>query len=166
MTERITVEIVYAEPERYWRQTMQLTQGATVQDALDAIDRSLFPSDMAVDSARIAVFGSVAKPENALYENDRIELLRPLSRDPKDTRRLRAAANLSPEPVSNWALSFSEDALAIGGAVLTALLPVVVLFVVVVFLLLFFWIMPKVFRRLRRVTLWFRSFISNPQPAG
>ncbi len=79
---------------------------------------------------------------------------------------LRAAANLSPEPVSNWALSFSEDALAIGGAVLTALLPVVVLFVVVVFLLLFFWIMPKVFRRLRRVTLWFRSFISNPQPAG
>ena len=79
---------------------------------------------------------------------------------------LRAAANLSPEPVSNWALSFSEDALAIGGAVLTALLPVVILGVVAVFLLLFFWIMPKVFRRLRRVTRWFRSFISSPQPAG
>ena len=79
---------------------------------------------------------------------------------------LRAAANLSPEPVSNWALSFSEDALAIGGAVLTALLPVVILGVVAVFLLLFFWIMPKVFRRLRRVARWFRSFISSPQPAG
>lgn len=93
MTERITVEIVYAEPDRYWRQQMRLTEGATVQTALEAIDRSLFPADMAVDAARLAVFGRTVKPDHVLYENDRIELLRPLTRDPKDTRRLRADAN-------------------------------------------------------------------------
>ena len=93
MTECITVEIVYAEPERYWRQQLQLTEGATVRQALDAIDRSMFPMDMAVDAARLAVFGSAVKADYVLYENDRIELLRPLIRDPKDTRRLLAAAN-------------------------------------------------------------------------
>ena len=93
MTERITVEIVYAEPDRYWRQQMLLTEGATVQIALEAIDRNLFPPGMAVDASRLAVFGRTVKPDHVLYENDRVELLRPLTRDPKDTRRLRAAAN-------------------------------------------------------------------------
>lgn len=98
MTERISVDIVYAELDRYWCQQLQLPAGSAVQDALDAIDRSLFPPDMTVDAARLAVFGRTTKPENALYENDRIELLRPLTRDPKDTRRLRAAANPLKKP--------------------------------------------------------------------
>ena len=98
MTERITVEIVYAESDRYWCQQLQLPAGSVLQDALDAIDRSRFPAHMAVDVARLAVFGRAAKPETALYENDRIELLRPLTREPKDTRRLRAAANPLKKP--------------------------------------------------------------------
>lgn len=74
---------------------------------------------------------------------------------------LRAAANLSPEPVSNWALSFTEDALAIGGVLLTALLPAVTLVVVIIFLLLFVWVAPKILRRARRIWRWFRSFTTN-----
>jgi hypothetical protein len=75
---------------------------------------------------------------------------------------LRAAANLSPEPVSNWALSFTEDALAIGGSFLTAFLPIVILVVVIISLLIFAWIAPKVYRRVKRIKNWFRSFISSP----
>ena len=78
---------------------------------------------------------------------------------------LRAAANLSPEPISNWALSFAEDGLAIGGAVLTAFLPVVILVIVVVFMVVFIWLAPKVFRRMRRMFRWFRSFIGSPAAA-
>jgi hypothetical protein len=78
---------------------------------------------------------------------------------------LRAAANLSPEPVSNWALSFTEDALAIGGTFLTAFLPIVILVVVVVFLFIFAWLAPKVYRRVRRIKNWFRSFVSSPAAA-
>jgi hypothetical protein len=78
---------------------------------------------------------------------------------------LRAAANLSPEPVSNWTLSLAEDVLAVGGAVLTALLPLVILVVVGLFLIVFLWLAPKVFRRFRRVWRWFRSFVA-PEPAS
>lgn len=98
MTETITVEIVYAEPERYWRQVVRLGKNDSVQDALAKLDRGLFPPDMAVHAGRLAVYGRVAKPDTVLFENDRIELLRPLLRDPKDTRRLRAAANPLKKP--------------------------------------------------------------------
>jgi putative ubiquitin-RnfH superfamily antitoxin RatB of RatAB toxin-antitoxin module len=93
MTDFIDVEIVYATPERYWRQALQLGPGATVKDALEALDRDLFPADMELAIDRVAIYGHTAKPDKRLHAHDRIELLRPLIRDPKDTRRLRAAAN-------------------------------------------------------------------------
>ena len=98
MTETITVEIVYAEAQRYWRQVLLLGKNATVQDALDALDRGLFPTEMALHAERLAIYGRAAKPSMVLHDNDRIELLRPLQRDPKDTRRLRAAANPLKKP--------------------------------------------------------------------
>src|SRR5215210_1735671 len=64
---------------------------------------------------------------------------------------VRAAANVSPEPVTNWVLSFVEDAVAVGAVVLSVLHPVVILFVVAAFLVLFAWLLPKVLRRLRRM---------------
>ena len=50
----------------------------------------------------------------------------------------RIAANLSPEPVSNWILSLAEDAIAIA-------------VVLVVFLIFFFWAFPKIYRSIRRL---------------
>jgi hypothetical protein len=93
MTDALEVELVYAEPDRYWRQTLRLPLGATVADALALWDAAQFPPHCRPDAGALAVFGQKAKPSDALHANDRIELLRPLTRDPKDTRRLRAAAN-------------------------------------------------------------------------
>jgi hypothetical protein len=78
---------------------------------------------------------------------------------------VRAGANLSPEPVSNWGLSLLEDAIAIGAAVLAILSPVVILAVIAVFLLIFAWIVPKVFRRLRRMINIVRAFFGGRKPA-
>src|SRR3712207_5202464 len=64
---------------------------------------------------------------------------------------VRAAANVSPEPVTNWALSVVEDVIAVGAVVLAVLHPLVILIVVALFLLVFAWLVPKVFRRLRRM---------------
>jgi hypothetical protein len=64
---------------------------------------------------------------------------------------VRAAANMSPEPVSNWILSFVEDVIAVCAVVLSVLHPVVILVVIVVFLVVFAWVLPKVLRRLRRM---------------
>lgn len=97
MTDLITVEMVYAEPERYWRQTVQLAAGASVADALALYDAAQFPAHCQPNHEALAVFGHKAKAGDLLHDLDRIELLRPLIRDPKDTRRMRAAANPIPK---------------------------------------------------------------------
>ncbi len=61
----------------------------------------------------------------------------------------RLAANTSPEPFSNMALSLFEDVIAFGSTVLMAFHPVVILLVVMIFLLLAIWFVPKIFRALR-----------------
>lgn len=64
---------------------------------------------------------------------------------------VRIAANLSPEPVSNWVLSLIEDAVAIGGALLAVFAPVVIAVVLITFVLFFLWFFPKIFRAIRRL---------------
>ncbi len=64
---------------------------------------------------------------------------------------LRVGANLSPEPVSNWVLSLSEDAIAFVGIFLAVFAPIVIASILVIFALGFIWFFPKVFRRLRRM---------------
>jgi hypothetical protein len=62
----------------------------------------------------------------------------------------RIGANLSPEPVSNVALSFIEDVLVVGGSFLVASHPVVMIAVVAVFLGAAAWLFPKILRAVRR----------------
>ncbi len=64
---------------------------------------------------------------------------------------VRAGANLSPEPVSNWVLSIVEDIIAFVGAALAVLAPILIAIVLVIFVVFFLWFAPKVFRALRRM---------------
>ena len=64
---------------------------------------------------------------------------------------LRAGANLSPEPVSNWTLSIVEDIIAFAGTILAVVAPVLIAIVLGVFLIFFFWFFPKVFRAVTRL---------------
>lgn len=70
---------------------------------------------------------------------------------------LRAGANLSPEPVSNWVLSIIEDILAIVGTILAVIAPVFIAVVLVVFLIFFVWFAPKVFRAVRKLISGIRA---------
>jgi hypothetical protein len=63
----------------------------------------------------------------------------------------RAAANASPEPFSNWALSLAEDVVAVAGAVLAVVSPWVILSVILIFVVVAAWLLPKIVRRLRRM---------------
>ena len=64
---------------------------------------------------------------------------------------LRAGANLSPEPVSNWVLSVVEDIIAFVGTVLSVFAPVIIAIILVIFVIFFLWFFPKVVRALRRM---------------
>ncbi|MGI8655924.1 MAG: DUF4126 domain-containing protein [Pyrinomonadaceae bacterium] len=74
---------------------------------------------------------------------------------------VRAAANTSPEPFTNWTLSLVEDAFAIGATALAVLHPIGILVVILIFLLVLAWILPKVVRRIRRMTAAARAFFSG-----
>jgi hypothetical protein len=63
----------------------------------------------------------------------------------------RLAANVSPEPVSNWVLSVVEDVIAIAGSVIAVVAPAVIFVVLVLFVVLFLWFFPKVYRAVRRL---------------
>ena len=63
----------------------------------------------------------------------------------------RVAANLSPEPVSNWVLSIVEDVIAFIGTLLAVFAPVLITIVLVVFVIFFFWAFPKIVRALKKV---------------
>jgi hypothetical protein len=64
---------------------------------------------------------------------------------------VRVGANLSPEPVSNWVLSFIEDIIAFVGTLLAVFAPVLIAIVLAIFVVLFLWFFPKVFRAIRKL---------------
>ncbi|NKB21651.1 MAG: DUF4126 family protein [Alphaproteobacteria bacterium] len=65
---------------------------------------------------------------------------------------MRILINTSPEPFSNWTASVVEDGLVIGGVTLVALNPTVFLILLAIFVALSIWLMPKIFRGIKR--LW------------
>jgi hypothetical protein len=63
----------------------------------------------------------------------------------------RAALNTSPEPVTNWAASFTEDAMVIGGIWLALFHPLVFIILLVMFLGFAAWALPKLWRFAKRL---------------
>jgi uncharacterized protein len=85
----MTVEVIYALPQRQERVSLQLPPGST---ALDAVRASgllrLVPQG---ELGRVGVWGRLVTPETQLRDGDRVEIYRPLLADPKEIRRKRAA---------------------------------------------------------------------------
>lgn len=70
----------------------------------------------------------------------------------------RALINTSPEPFSNWAASFSEDAVSLGALWLALKFPLLFLGLLLLFALVALWLLPKLWRGLKRVAaLIFRA---------
>jgi putative ubiquitin-RnfH superfamily antitoxin RatB of RatAB toxin-antitoxin module len=93
--ERIHVEVVYAEPGRQFLRLVELGEGAT---AADAIEASGIEREAGIDATTMAI-GIWSKPARAamlLREGDRVEIYRPLKADPKESRRRRAARAKEP----------------------------------------------------------------------
>jgi hypothetical protein len=84
MAGRIHVELIRAWPRRHASRTLALDAGATAADALTAAGWDM------EDCVGLAVFGERVAADQVLVDGDRLELLRPLTIDPKDARRRRA----------------------------------------------------------------------------
>jgi hypothetical protein len=74
----------------------------------------------------------------------------------------RALINTSPEPFSNWTASFSEDALSIGAVWMALVFPLLMLVFLIIFFVLAIWLLPKIWRGLKRVVASIRQLLGHP----
>ncbi|WP_199102781.1 RnfH family protein [Aquitalea sp. ASV11] len=92
MTERFTVEVACALPQRQSIVSLEVAAGCT---AIEAVQQSgILAQFSMVDSnnLKLGIFSKAIKPETVLRAGDRVEIYRPLQADPKAVRRQRAEA--------------------------------------------------------------------------
>ncbi|MGB1580711.1 MAG: DUF4126 domain-containing protein [Nevskiales bacterium] len=73
----------------------------------------------------------------------------------------RVLINTSPEPVTNWTASISEDIVVIGGLWTALNHPLIFIGLLLVFILLMIWLLPKLWRGIKKVFAAIRNFLSG-----
>lgn len=89
---QISVEVVYATPERQEIMSAVLEDGATAYDAVVASGITQVFPEIDLEAMDLGIYGKVIKlPKiHALRDGDRVEIYRPLKIDPKQARINRA----------------------------------------------------------------------------
>ncbi len=82
------VEVVYALAQVQERSPLDLAEGSTVREAIEA--SGLLQRLPQLELSRVGVWGRLVGPDTILRDRDRVEIYRPLTADPKDVRRRRA----------------------------------------------------------------------------
>lgn len=79
----------------------------------------------------------------------------------------RILINTSPEPVTNWTASISEDIAVVGGLWLAFNHPILFLILLIAFLLVALWAIPKLWRLIKqlfkRIRCWLKGKKYNPE---
>ena len=86
----ISVEVVYAEPQRQHLERIQVAAGSTARQAIEASTLLQRFPDIDLSENRIGVYGRLIEPDTVVEDGDRVEVYRPLKVDPKSARRQRA----------------------------------------------------------------------------
>ncbi len=92
IAQRFEVEVVFAQSEQQQLQRVMVAEGCTAAEAIDAAGLSTDWQGETDQPLPLARFGRLIAADTPLAAGDRVEILRPLSIDPKDQRRQRARA--------------------------------------------------------------------------
>lgn len=83
----ITVEVVYALPERQTIRQLKVVEGTTL---IQAVEQSgilaQFP-EIDPEVSKMGIYGKAAKPDSVLRDLDRVEIYRPLIANPKEVQK-------------------------------------------------------------------------------
>ena len=88
----VDVEIAFALPDEQLVVKVTLARGASVADALRASGLAEHFPDFDFDAADVGIWGHVVQRDRLIRDGDRIEVYRPLERDPREARRQRAGS--------------------------------------------------------------------------
>lgn len=89
---KISIEIAFAKPDHQMILKLDVTEGCTVKEAiLQSAILQRYP-EINWTTHATGIFGNVVAETTALQAGDRIEIYRPLHRDPKQARLLRTKA--------------------------------------------------------------------------
>ncbi len=78
----------------------------------------------------------------------------------------RAVINTSPEPMSNWGASFTEDAIVLGGLWLALAHPFIFFGLLALFIALSIWMLPKIWRLAKKTIRGLTRFIKSDGAAN
>lgn len=86
------IEVIYALPDRQELVSIDLPEGSTVIQAIEASGLlQKYPDIEPGGRNKLGVFAKLVKTDSVLRERDRVEIYRPLIADPKEVRRQKAA---------------------------------------------------------------------------
>ncbi len=87
---KLSVQVVYAQAHSVWQVVVQVPAGTTAAQALEASRfASSFPNYPG-DTVMMGVYGQRCVPDHILSDGDRLEIYRPLTFDPMESRQRRA----------------------------------------------------------------------------
>jgi len=86
----ISVEVVYALPQKQYLQQVRLEEGATVEQAIIASGLTRLRTDIDLSKNKVGIWSRPVKLQDEVHDGDRVEIYRPLIADPKALRRQRA----------------------------------------------------------------------------
>lgn len=86
----ISVEVVYALPDRQTLLSLEVQQGTTLIEAIRQSGILEQHPEINLDEVKFGIFSKISPPETVLRAKDRVEIYRALIADPKESRRKRA----------------------------------------------------------------------------
>ena len=86
----IDVQVLFALPDQQWLRSVSIAAGSTLAQAIEVSGIAEHLGRLIVTDQNVGVYSRPATLTTVLYHGDRVEIYRPLTRDPKDTRRMRA----------------------------------------------------------------------------
>lgn len=90
MSPDITVEVVYALPEKQYLLKVRVAEGTTVEQVITKSGILELRTDIDLSKNKVGIFSRPVKLTDTVNEGDRVEIYRPLIADPKELRRQRA----------------------------------------------------------------------------
>ncbi|OAJ56078.1 RnfH family protein [Paraburkholderia ginsengiterrae] len=89
MSARLSIEVCYASAKEQTVIAVEMPEGATLQQALEASGILRRYPQIDLGTQRVGVYGKLKPLDTVLADHDRVEIYRPLLVDPKVSRQRR-----------------------------------------------------------------------------